>query len=87
MLPLQIGQQVHHFLPREGGTYLVSLLEEHRRQLNLSPARNAELDRLLENLAETRLGPQHVICNVIENTYGRPEAARYVLALVEGRAT
>jgi len=71
----------------ERGSYLVSLLQESRRQLALSPAQDAELERRLDGLSETELGPQLVICNVIENTYGRPEAARYALALVEGRAT
>lgn len=74
-------------LREERGSYLVSLLRENRRQLALSPARNAELERRLDSLAGTELGPQLVICNIIENTYGRSEAARYALALVEGRAT
>lgn len=74
-------------LREERGSYLVSLFREQRRQLTLSSDQDAELERRLDSLAEIELGPKLVICNVIENAYGSPEAARYVLALLQSRAT
>lgn len=72
-------------LKAEGGGYLAELLREFGSQL-IDGARPEEIGRLAEHVSRIGLVPQLVICNVIENTYGRLEAARYVVALVQGQA-
>ena len=72
-------------LQEEQGIYLASLVERHREDL-LPGAEDERLQRVLAELRKALLGPELVICNVIENTHGSLEAARYVLALADGTA-
>lgn len=73
-------------LVAERGGYLATLLREHAQALHPGWTPGL-LDRICAKISEKGFGPQLVICNVIENTYGRLEAARYAIALVQGKAT
>jgi hypothetical protein len=75
-------------LQAERGGYIAELLREFGLQL-LDGASPEEIEKLAEHVSRKgrkELLPQLVICNVIENTYGRLEAARYAVALVQGKA-
>jgi len=73
-------------LTQEKGSYLASLLIDHRSEL-LADASDETVNNVIEAVQSLDFGPQLVICNVVENTFGRAEAARYALALAEHNAT
>jgi hypothetical protein len=73
------------FPGEEKGSYLAALIKAHRKDILPSSSEMA-VDQLAAELSKAEIGPQLVICNVIENTFGSPEAARYIIALVEGKA-
>lgn len=69
----------------EQGNYLASLLRRHASELFPS-AEDDRIQRFLGAMAQVEFGPQLVICSVVENSFGRLEAARYALALVTKEA-
>lgn len=69
-------------LQREQGSYLASLFERHAQEL-LPKADVQQVSNFSDVLRRVQLGPQLVIANVVENTYGSLEAARYALALLK----
>jgi len=69
----------------EQGNYLASLLRRHANDL-LPSADDDQIQRFLATVAQVEFGPQLVICNVVENSFGSLEAARYALALVTKEA-
>ncbi|MCH7708335.1 MAG: hypothetical protein IH884_07580 [Myxococcales bacterium] len=72
-------------LQREKGAYFVSLLEKH--ESDLFPKANTESMRaVLSGVGKVEFGPSLVICNIVENSFGSLEAAKYVLALLQGHA-
>lgn len=73
-------------LKEEGGLYLAGLIQEHGKDV-LPGAGQDLIDRYTDHLKNSGMAPQLVICNVIENTYGREEATRYAMAVVLGDAT
>ena len=78
-------------LQREEGSYLASLLEQHKSDLFPGAEEAEEADeafgRIVSEVREkAQLGPELVICNVVENEFGSLEAARYALAMIEGEA-
>jgi hypothetical protein len=68
-------------LQREQGSYLASLFERHAREL-LPNADDQQVSNFSDVLYRLELGPQLVVANVVENTYGGLEGARYALALL-----
>ncbi len=44
------------------------------------------ITNIVQMLEEMKFSPQSVICNIVENTYGGEEAAKYILALITKRA-
>lgn len=72
-------------LREKKGVYLASLIRTHWRDLLPSSSEMA-IDTLATELSRSEIGPQLVICHVVESTFGSLEAARYTVALVEGRA-
>ena len=68
-------------LQHEKGSYLASLFEKHAREL-LPTADIEQVSNFADVLRRVELGPQLVVANVVENTYGSLEAARYALALL-----
>ncbi len=68
-------------LQREQGSYLASLFEKHAPEL-LPKADVEQVSKFSNVLRRVELGPQLVVANVVENTYGSLEAARYALALL-----
>ena len=73
-------------LLEEEGSYLASLLSDYRSEL-LPDGSEEDIESMLDATRRIVFGPTLVICNVVENTYGRAEAAHYAYALVRGRAT
>lgn len=69
-------------LEQEKGDYLARLLEANAEKLlpQLSATQVSELSRQLRRF---ELGPELVVANVVENTFGSFEAARYTLALLK----
>jgi hypothetical protein len=72
-------------LQAERGRYLVSLLRRHASDL-LPSADATKFEQVLSDIGRAEFGPQLVICNIVENSYGELEAARYALALIRGDA-
>jgi hypothetical protein len=72
-------------LTREEGQYLAALLREHVEEV-LPNATDMQLTAITEGFRKIRFGPQLIIANVIENSFGAVEAARYGLALLSGKA-
>jgi hypothetical protein len=69
----------------EGGTYFADLLERHGARA--VPNLNAEaIHFVADKIRGIEFGPQLVIGNIVENTFGGEEAARYVIALATGKA-
>ena len=72
-------------LQHEQGNYLAALFERHAQEL--LPKINVEQVSSFSNvLRRIEFGPQLVIANVVENTYGSLEAARYSLALLKANS-
>ena len=72
-------------LQREKGFYFASLIEKH--ETDLFPKANDEAMRtVLSEVRKVEFGPSLVICNIVENSFGSLEAAKYVLALLQGHA-
>jgi hypothetical protein len=69
-------------LQHEQGSYLASLFERHAREL-LPNADAQQVSNFSDVLHKVELGPQLVVANVVENTYGGLEGARYALALLK----
>jgi hypothetical protein len=72
-------------LEEERGDYLAGLILAHGRGV-WPGADDQKLARLADALRSTQLGPQLIIANVVENTFGATEAVRYVVALARGDA-
>jgi hypothetical protein len=68
-------------LQREQGSYLAALFEKHAREL-LPKADVEQVSNFSNVLRRVELGPQLIVANVVENTYGSLEAARHALALL-----
>jgi hypothetical protein len=68
-------------LQQEQGGYLAFLFEGHAREL-LPKADVEQVSNFSGVLRRVELGPQLVVANVVENTFGSLEAARYALALL-----
>ena len=72
-------------LQHEQGGYLAGLLEKHAQEL-LPKANTEQISRFSDALRKIDLRPQLVVANVVENTFGSLEAARYALALLKAIA-
>lgn len=72
-------------LAAEEGSYFSNILEETRGEI-LPGLDKDDFETFTEWLSRQKFGPTMVICNVVENTFGKIEAARYVLALASGKA-
>jgi hypothetical protein len=72
-------------LQREQGTYLATIFEKHAREL-LPKIDPEQISRFSDVLRKIDLRPQLVVANVVENTFGSLEAARYALALLKAIA-
>ena len=70
-------------LSNEEGEYCARLLKEHHNKVLPNVQQISEILRIAKQI---RFGPQLVICNIIENTYGGEEAAKYILALISREA-
>jgi hypothetical protein len=72
-------------LIQERGGYFTHLVETFGE--TACPKLDPEVLRVIaEKIGELDFGPELVIGNIVENTYGGEEAARYVVALVTGKA-
>ena len=67
-------------LLQEQGAYYVRLLRPHIRQF-LPNANDNEIESILNSINNGGFGGDLVVANVIENTYGEDEAARYAFAI------
>jgi hypothetical protein len=65
------------------GDYFVDIL----RQFSARAAPRVTISLMAERLRSIEFGPQLVIGNIIENTFGGEEAARYAIALATGKAS
>ncbi len=72
-------------LVEEKGDYFVRLLESYHAMV-FPKATDEQISSIIETVRKIDFGHQLVIGNIIENTYGGKEAARYVLAILTGRA-
>jgi hypothetical protein len=72
-------------LEQEKGDYLARLIETNAEKLlpQLSPT---ELSEITNQLRRFELGPELVVANIVENTFGSMEAACYALALLTREA-
>jgi hypothetical protein len=68
-------------LQREQGSYLAIIFESHAREL-LPKVDAGQVSRFSDALRRLELRPQLVVANIVENTFGSLEAARYALALL-----
>ena len=69
----------------ECGAYFADLIEKYGTQA--APKLDTKTIHLIsDKIRELEFGPQLVIGNIVENTFGGHEAARYVIALVTGKA-
>jgi hypothetical protein len=67
------------------GDYFVDILRQFGARA--APRVNSETISLMaERLRSIEFGPQLVIGNIVENTFGGEEAARYAIALATGNA-
>jgi hypothetical protein len=72
-------------LVSDQGDYFVDILRQFGAEA--APKVNGETISLMaERLRSIEFGPQFLIGNVIENTFGGKEAARYAIALATGKA-
>lgn len=72
-------------LVREQGSYFADLVEKHG--VKASPELDAKaLKTITETVRQFEFGPELVIANVVENSFGGEEAARYVMALLTKEA-
>lgn len=68
--------------------YFLELAKNHRQVFleNVKPEKHAAvLDGIRADLEASELGPDIVIAKAVEMSYGREEAARYLLALLLGQ--
>jgi hypothetical protein len=72
-------------LRTEAGAYFARLLQQHGREAH-SRLDDETLQYLVEVANKVEFGPQLVIANIVENTFGSIEAAKYVIAVLSGRA-
>ena len=69
----------------EGGKYFERIVTVYGKRAD--PLMDIEkINHIATRVREMEFGPQLVIANIIENTFGGEEAARYVFALVDGKA-
>jgi hypothetical protein len=69
----------------EGGAYFADVIEKYGVEAN--PRLDAEaIHAIGDKVRRLELGPQLVIGNIVHNTFGGKEAARYVIALATGKA-
>lgn len=73
-------------LSLEEGEYLAKLVSQQASKL-LPTLTAQQIETLVKPLRAMELCPQLVIANVIENTFGEEEAARYALAILQGSAS
>ncbi|MDA8226324.1 MAG: hypothetical protein M0T74_01210 [Desulfitobacterium hafniense] len=69
-------------------SYLMKLAKDYRNVFleNVRPEKHtAVLDSIRQDLEASELGPDIVIAKAVEKSYGREEAARYLLALLLGQ--
>jgi hypothetical protein len=72
-------------LVKECGDYFAELLEKYAGRV--APELDLETVRMIaDKIRQLDFGPQLVIGNIVENTFGGEEAARYVIALVTKKA-
>ena len=72
-------------LREEQGRYYVSLFIANAN--TVFPKMNeTTITNIVQILEEMKFSPQSVICNIVENTHGGEEAAKYILALITKRA-
>lgn len=72
-------------LVREEGTYFARLLRP-RVDVLLESIEPSKREEFLEKVKQLKFGPDLVMCNIVENSYGEEEAARYAYAICSGRA-
>ncbi len=72
-------------LVKEKGDYFAQLVESYRAMV-LPKAMDEQISNIVETVRKIDFCPQLVIGNIIENTYGGEEAARYVVAVVTRQA-
>ena len=77
---------VDELLAMKPGGYLSAVLAPHFKVL-LPNAPEENVPELFAKLRALDLGPIHVITKAIENRYGETEAARYVVAVIQGKAS
>ncbi len=73
-------------LEEEKGLYFMHLINDYRQRIDCNIS-DLDLAEILESVIKVKMCPQLVIANIIENTYGAAEAAKYVIALSRGDAT
>ncbi|AVX40790.1 hypothetical protein CTH_10026 (plasmid) [Carboxydocella thermautotrophica] len=72
-------------LLKENGDYFARLLESNIGKI-LPKVTDEQKSYIIENARKIDFGPELVIGNIIENTYGPAEAARYVVAVLTRQA-
>ncbi len=72
-------------LEQEQGHYLANLLETHSEEV-LPNASATQVSELADHLRRLELGPVLVVANIVENTFGGLEAARYAVAVLKREA-
>ena len=72
-------------LMQEKGRYLSQLLRPRAPEF-FGGAEVSKVESLLKRVEELEFGPDIVMCNIVENTYGEEEAARYAFAICSGDA-
>ena len=69
----------------EKGSYLASLLERHETEI-FPESDGQAFQAILAKARKVEFGPSLIVCNIVENSVGSLEAAKYVLALLDGWA-
>jgi hypothetical protein len=72
-------------LEKEKGLYFMHLINDYRQRIDCDIS-DLNLAEILKSIIDVKMCPQLVIANIIENTYGAAEAAKYVIALSRGDA-
>ena len=72
-------------LVKEKGDYFAQLMESYHTMV-LPKATAEQVSNIIETVRKIDFCPQLVIGNIIENTYGSEEAARYAVAVVTRQA-
>lgn len=72
------------YLNLSTGPYFQQVLKDESARLFGNDV--ARRDKFLRAAAQAEFGPRAVIAHIVQNTYGTPEAARYIVAVLNGEA-